>query len=468
MAVSTAGDDHLRRARYKVYAHRSKSNHWRALIDRGANGSIARSDMRVIESTGNHIDLSGIDDHTVRQLPLVHAGGVTRSQKGDVIIIVNQAAHMPEGRTILSTGQLEHYKIKVDERSMKVTGKLPCVTSLEGHQIPIETRRGLPYLRLRPGTDEEWKTLPKIVLTSPHHWNPSKLDHKVDETWYSQPVKESEYMDEIPFDEMGNLKDAREDEIESDDEDRNHQAIDRVGIKAFLHKIVEPEMQAEFYACNIEGHLHSVRWDEPWEKYVEDSSDDDDVPPLSKGEASSSSSEDESSDDDQVRRVRWMNVNSGDDEDMPELLQRPYCSSSEDDLSGDEDARGNAAARRRSRMRFSETSSQRKCHVTTRSKSKGRVTSSQVSKQSKQKASNNATKTDAQKKPTSKRRRKPRRRKHLDDFKETPLDDPDPDDENSDGVTPSYNNPAKAAQCTKEELVQPQEDTGERVTEAEP
>jgi hypothetical protein len=41
---------------------------WAALIDRGANGCIAGMDMKVIERTQNTIDLSGIDDHTVRNL----------------------------------------------------------------------------------------------------------------------------------------------------------------------------------------------------------------------------------------------------------------------------------------------------------------------------------------------------------------------------------------------------------------
>jgi hypothetical protein len=164
------------------------------LIDRGANGSIAGRDMKVIRQTGQSIDLSGIDDHTIRNLPIVDAGGVTRTPQGDIILIIHQTAHMPEGRTILSTGQLEHYKIKVDERSMKITGKVPSITSLEGYEIPISTRQGLPYIRLRPYTDEEWNTLPRIALTSPHPWTPSVLDSGVDDTWYDKVTEPSTYM----------------------------------------------------------------------------------------------------------------------------------------------------------------------------------------------------------------------------------------------------------------------------------
>ena len=95
--------------------------------------------MQFMSSTGKTIDLSGIDDHTVRNLELVTAGGVTQTPQGDIILVVNQTAWMPDGRTILSTGQLEHFKIKVDERSKKVTGKTPSIITLEGYDIPIST-----------------------------------------------------------------------------------------------------------------------------------------------------------------------------------------------------------------------------------------------------------------------------------------------------------------------------------------
>jgi hypothetical protein len=67
--------------------------------------------MKVIRHTGQSIDLSRIDDHTVRNLLIVDAGGVTRTPQGDIILILHQTAHMPEGWTNISTGQLEHYKV---------------------------------------------------------------------------------------------------------------------------------------------------------------------------------------------------------------------------------------------------------------------------------------------------------------------------------------------------------------------
>jgi hypothetical protein len=39
------------------------------LVDRGANGGLARSDVRVINKTGRSVDVIGIDNHTVNDLP---------------------------------------------------------------------------------------------------------------------------------------------------------------------------------------------------------------------------------------------------------------------------------------------------------------------------------------------------------------------------------------------------------------
>ena len=114
MVLSSAGNDHIKRPHIKV-ACADSSKHWTALVDRGANGCIAGGDMRVMETTTSTIDLSGIDDHTVRNLKVVKAGGVTRTPEGEVLLVVHQAAWMADGRTILSAGQMEWFKNAVDD-----------------------------------------------------------------------------------------------------------------------------------------------------------------------------------------------------------------------------------------------------------------------------------------------------------------------------------------------------------------
>ena len=50
--------------------------------------------MGVIERTDRTIDLSGIDDHTVANLPLVTAGAVVDTDRGPILLVVHQAADM--------------------------------------------------------------------------------------------------------------------------------------------------------------------------------------------------------------------------------------------------------------------------------------------------------------------------------------------------------------------------------------
>ena len=139
--------------------------------------------MKVIGKMGKTIDLSGIDDHTVRNLTIVSAGGVTRTPMGEILVIVHQAADMTrESKTILSAGQLEAFGCKIDDRSPTVTQQTPCLTTAEGYKVPITFRKGLPYIRLRPFNQRDWDNLPHILLTSSNDWDPTILDSEVPET----------------------------------------------------------------------------------------------------------------------------------------------------------------------------------------------------------------------------------------------------------------------------------------------
>ena len=106
---------------YKVSAHNSSSDV--SLVDRGANGGIAGNDVRVIERLHRHVDVQGIDNHIMDNIPIVTAGGVTKTQRGEVILILNQYAFFGKGTSIHSSPQIEAYNNKVDDRAIKVGGK---------------------------------------------------------------------------------------------------------------------------------------------------------------------------------------------------------------------------------------------------------------------------------------------------------------------------------------------------------
>jgi len=164
---------------------RNPSHSWAALIDRGANGCLAGRDMRMIATYGHTVDLSGLDDHTVRNIPLITAGGVVRTSHGDIIIIIHHAADMiRDSKTILSAGQLEFGGCTILDKSPITNNTTPTIVIPGGYSIPISFIRGLPYIRLRPFTDSDWDNLPHVDITSPEQWEPTCLDSVVPDSWY--------------------------------------------------------------------------------------------------------------------------------------------------------------------------------------------------------------------------------------------------------------------------------------------
>ena len=148
---------------YNVLA--SSIKQWGALIDRGANGGIAGEDVRVIATTGHQVDIQGIDNHCINNIPIVTAGGVINTQKGEVIAIMHQYAYVGKGKTIHSCGQLDAYKLTVHDKSIKIGG-LQRIETPDGYIIPLNVRNGLIYMSIRPYTDNEWETLPQVILTA--------------------------------------------------------------------------------------------------------------------------------------------------------------------------------------------------------------------------------------------------------------------------------------------------------------
>lgn len=147
-----------------------------SLVDRGANGGIAGDDVILIEKTHRTCDVSGIDNHTISDLPIATCAGLVQSSIGPVIVILHQYAYSGKGKTIHSSAQVECFGNTVDDRSVKVQdGKQHIVTS-DGIVLPLHFRQGLPYLDMSKPTSQNMADFPHIVLTSDQEWNPSCLD----------------------------------------------------------------------------------------------------------------------------------------------------------------------------------------------------------------------------------------------------------------------------------------------------
>jgi hypothetical protein len=94
-----------------------------ALIDRGANGGVVGSDVWIINRSDRCVDITGIDDQELTGIPIgTTAGTVVQSQRGPVIAILHQYALHGHGKSIHSTGQLEHFKMDVNDCSLKRLG----------------------------------------------------------------------------------------------------------------------------------------------------------------------------------------------------------------------------------------------------------------------------------------------------------------------------------------------------------
>ena len=158
-----------------LFQHANHTN--QQLVDRGANGGLAGSDMRVIHKPQRKINIQGIDNHEVTGLDVVTAATLLNTSQGKVIGIFNEYAYLGKGSSIHSSGQLEWFKTNVDEKSVKVGGT-QLITTLDGYSVPLLIKDGLAYATsLGRPTDQDMDTYPHVFFTSPDEWDPSVLDH---------------------------------------------------------------------------------------------------------------------------------------------------------------------------------------------------------------------------------------------------------------------------------------------------
>ena len=160
-----------------LFARVNQSNHH--FIDRGANGGLAGADMRVLHKTPRKINIVGIDDHELTGLNVVTAAALLDTQKGPIIGVFHEYAHLGKGRSIHAAGQMEWFNCQVDDRSKLVGGAQRTKTS-EGYVIPLSIESGLVYMHsMRIPTDHDLQNYPHVFLTSPDIWDTSVLDHGI-------------------------------------------------------------------------------------------------------------------------------------------------------------------------------------------------------------------------------------------------------------------------------------------------
>ena len=155
------------------FQHANHTN--QQLVDHGANGGLAGSDMRGIHRPYRKIKIQDIDNHEATGLDVVTAATLLNTPQGKVIGIFNEYAYLWKGSSIHSSGQLEWLQTNVDETSVKVGGT-QLINTLDGYSVPLLIKDGLAYATsLGRPTDQDMDTYPHVFITSPDKWDHSQV-----------------------------------------------------------------------------------------------------------------------------------------------------------------------------------------------------------------------------------------------------------------------------------------------------
>ena len=148
-------------------AQASQAKHG-SLVDRGDNGGVAGSDVRILSRSSRKCTVTGIDSHELQGLDVVQCAALVETNHGIVNLIMNQYACYGKRHTIYSSGQIEWFKNSVDDRSVQVGGKQRICT-IDGYAMPFTCRGGFMYLTiLGKPTEKNLERYPAVHLTGPH------------------------------------------------------------------------------------------------------------------------------------------------------------------------------------------------------------------------------------------------------------------------------------------------------------
>ena len=147
------------------------------MVDRGVNGGLAGSDVRILSRSSRKVTVTGIDSDELQGLDVVQCAALVETYHGIVNLIMNEYACYGKSHTIHSSGQIEWFKNSVDDRSVQVGGK-QRICIIDGYPIPLVCRGGLMYLSiLGKPTDADLERYPAVHPTGPYEWDTSVLDY---------------------------------------------------------------------------------------------------------------------------------------------------------------------------------------------------------------------------------------------------------------------------------------------------
>jgi hypothetical protein len=99
---------------------------------------------------------------------------------------------------------MEAHGADINDRSRHLpSGKQRIL--IDGYQLPLDFKNGLPYFQCRKPTDEELSSLPHIIMTPDVDWDPSKYDKDIDDIKKFHNPGEDDH-EEYHFDQHGEYR----------------------------------------------------------------------------------------------------------------------------------------------------------------------------------------------------------------------------------------------------------------------
>ena len=77
-----------------------------SFVDRGANGGLAGSDVRVLNTSSRQCTVNGINNYEIPGLDIVQCAALVSNDNGIVKIIMNEYAYYGKAHTTHSSGQI--------------------------------------------------------------------------------------------------------------------------------------------------------------------------------------------------------------------------------------------------------------------------------------------------------------------------------------------------------------------------
>jgi hypothetical protein len=174
------------------------------VFDCGATSHMRFSEDGMVHLKPLKIAVIGLAGHKVSQLRIVTAQALVTTHKGDAIATFHKMALLGKDKSILSCLQMEAHGVDINDRSRLLPGGKKRIL-IDGYQLPLDFKNGLPYLWCRMPTTKELVSLPHIIMTSDIDWEPSQYDKELDDLADFFDPPEVAYEDEH-FDQYGEYR----------------------------------------------------------------------------------------------------------------------------------------------------------------------------------------------------------------------------------------------------------------------